>query len=153
MRFSIGSKLGVLLPAITILTVVSTCTVAFASPGTRSYAASTPSTTATYNGVPLKSNRAGASPTLPNGSTHPYRRQTGPQAIVDHVPGGKNTHAAIARSAAAVTAGAATLNATEGRLLQSFNGISNADQANANGGIQFAVTPPDQGLCVGQDPS
>src|SRR5947209_1168989 len=33
-----------------------------------------------------------------------------------------------------------------GTLLQSFNGISSADSASANG---FDVEPPDQGLCVG----
>jgi hypothetical protein len=53
-----------------------------------------------------------------------------------------------------VTASASTLSAaSEGQLLHAFNGVSDADQAAANGGALFEVTPPDQGLCVGKDPT
>jgi hypothetical protein len=34
-------------------------------------------------------------------------------------------------------------------LLASFNGLNMRDQRTANGGNQFSVEPPDQGLCVG----
>jgi len=34
-------------------------------------------------------------------------------------------------------------------LLRSFNGINHRDQRLANGGNQFSLEPPDQGLCVG----
>ena len=35
------------------------------------------------------------------------------------------------------------------QLLQSFNGLTHRDQRLANGGNQFSIEPPDQGLCVG----
>ena len=35
------------------------------------------------------------------------------------------------------------------RLLNSFDGLTMRDQRLANGGNQFSVEPPDQGLCVG----
>jgi hypothetical protein len=34
-------------------------------------------------------------------------------------------------------------------LLKSFNGLNHRDQRLANGGNQFSLEPPDQGLCVG----
>ena len=34
------------------------------------------------------------------------------------------------------------------RVVRKFNGLSNLDSDNLNG---FAITPPDQGLCVGRD--
>ena len=43
-------------------------------------------------------------------------------------------------------------NVTEGSVLQNFNGLSNLDQENANGGPLGTLTPPDQGLCAGFDP-
>jgi len=39
------------------------------------------------------------------------------------------------------------------QLTHNFNGLTDADQAAANGGPLFEVTPPDQGLCVGYDPT
>jgi hypothetical protein len=36
-----------------------------------------------------------------------------------------------------------------GRLLASFNGLNHRNQRLANGGNQFSLEPPDQGLCVG----
>jgi hypothetical protein len=35
------------------------------------------------------------------------------------------------------------------QLLTSFNGLNHRDQRTANGGNQFSVEPPDQGLCAG----
>jgi hypothetical protein len=39
--------------------------------------------------------------------------------------------------------------ADKGRLLVSFDGLTHRNQRLANGGNQFSVEPPDQGLCVG----
>ena len=49
-------------------------------------------------------------------------------------------------SAAVATAGEASAAATLG---VSFDGLDHFDQRTANGGNQFSVEPPDQGLCVG----
>ena len=38
---------------------------------------------------------------------------------------------------------------TSSRLIKSFDGLTMRDQRLANGGNQFSVEPPDQGLCVG----
>jgi hypothetical protein len=40
---------------------------------------------------------------------------------------------------------------TEGGVLQNFNGLSNVDQQNVNGGAIGTLTPPDQGICAGFD--
>jgi hypothetical protein len=49
-------------------------------------------------------------------------------------------------------AGAAVAGATvtsSPRLVRSIDGLNHRDQRTANGGNQFSVEPPDQGLCVG----
>src|SRR5579859_5870560 len=43
----------------------------------------------------------------------------------------------------------AVLDASTPGLLKSFNGLNFRQQRLANGGNQFSVEPPDQGLCVG----
>jgi hypothetical protein len=58
-----------------------------------------------------------------------------------------------ANAAASGTASAASSTASGGgssgaSIVQRFNGLSDLDSDNLNG---FAVTPPDQGLCVGRD--
>ena len=84
----------------------------------------------------------------------------GPQAFTPfRSPAGsapaKSNAAAPARSANATasgTASAASGTASGGNsgapVVQRFNGLSDLDSDNLNG---FAVTPPDQGLCVGRD--
>jgi hypothetical protein len=42
-----------------------------------------------------------------------------------------------------------TITSTNADLLQSFAGLNHRDQRFANGGNQFSLEPPDQGLCVG----
>ena len=49
----------------------------------------------------------------------------------------------------AATEGASTMGGRNG-VLASFNGLSDLQSDNLN---SFAVTPPDQGLCVGSDPA
>lgn len=61
--------------------------------------------------------------------------------------------AAATRQSAKPSASSLAMSTQEGQLLHNFNSISNLDQATANGDAQLAaVTPPDQGLCVGKDP-
>jgi hypothetical protein len=150
------SKVGMLLSVITLLTVVSAFVVTFSSPGSTAYAASS-STTASYPATSIKGKQVLASPTLLNGSTKTSRIPTSPLVLSNPHESqldGAQTHAALQNTNTSVTAGAPILKAaTEGHLLRSFNGISDADQAAANGGALFEVTPPDQGLCVGKDPS
>ena len=58
-----------------------------------------------------------------------------------------------AGAADAATSGASTMDGPKGSL-RAFNGLSDLDQANLNGGVLAGtVTPPDQGLCVGSDPT
>jgi hypothetical protein len=50
-------------------------------------------------------------------------------------------------------AGPSTLGGPNGTL-RSFNGLSDLDQATVNGGVGAGeVTPPDQGMCIGNDPT
>ncbi|MEN3310660.1 MAG: hypothetical protein V7603_6862, partial [Micromonosporaceae bacterium] len=55
--------------------------------------------------------------------------------------------AAKARGAAVAVAGGVVRNGPA--LLASFDGLNHRAQRTANGGNQFSVEPPDQGLCVG----
>jgi hypothetical protein len=63
--------------------------------------------------------------------------------------------AAVNRSLSPGTAGhglavtAAAKPKSNPQLLTSFNGLNHRDQRTANGGNQFSVEPPDQGLCAG----
>jgi hypothetical protein len=50
------------------------------------------------------------------------------------------------RAAATVTGATST---PSPRLLRSIDGLNHRDQRTANGGNQFSLEPPDQGLCVG----
>ena len=52
-------------------------------------------------------------------------------------------------AAGAAASGAYSIGGPNG-LLQTFNGVSDLNQASING---FELTPPDQGLCVGNDPT
>jgi hypothetical protein len=69
-----------------------------------------------------------------------------------HLPSQAQVAAATRKSIKPV-ANSLTMSAKEGQLLHNFNSISDLDQAAANGDSELdAVTPPDQGLCVGRDP-
>jgi hypothetical protein len=64
-------------------------------------------------------------------------------------------HSGAARTGSAPAAASAQLSRPDSvirngpRLLASFNGLNHRDQRTANGGNQFSLEPPDQGLCVG----
>jgi hypothetical protein len=83
----------------------------------------------------------------------------GPQAFTPFRSPGGNDPAAASKTAQApvmsanasvsATASPASTSAGSGsRVTHNFNGVSNLDSDNLNG---FAITPPDQGLCVGRD--
>jgi hypothetical protein len=59
--------------------------------------------------------------------------------------------ARAAKADAAVASGAASNGIVRNgpQVLASFDGLNHRDQRTANGGNQFSVEPPDQGLCVG----
>lgn len=68
-------------------------------------------------------------------------------------PGGKQPPAASSSAAPKISASADTIRrigtASRVSLVQNFNGLSDLDSANVNGGHE--ITPPDQGLCAGLD--
>jgi hypothetical protein len=70
------------------------------------------------------------------------------QLRVPHKPGAAAAAASFKGSIPHVASGSAV---TEGSVLHNFNGLSNLDQENANGGPLGTLTPPDQGICAGFD--
>src|ERR1051326_457437 len=154
MRFSPRSKVGILLSAITILTLVGAFMVTLVAHGANTHAA-TSSSTASYNATAISGKQVLASPPLPNGSTKTNRVPTAPLVLTnphEDELGEAKTSATVRTTSATANASAFTA-ASEGQVVHAFNGISDADQAAANGGALFEVTPPDQGLCVGKDPT
>lgn len=151
MRFSRRSKVGVLLSAITILTLVSAFMVTLATHGATTHAASS-STTANYKATSINGKQVLASSTLAGGSTKTNRVPTAPLVLTnphESELGGAKTNVRKTPAPAVVSTSAVA----EGHIVHKFNGISDADQAAANGGPLFEVTPPDQGLCVGKVPT
>jgi hypothetical protein len=115
---------------------------------TATTAAAAPTTAATYHGTAGSATRvaqaadfSGLTPRIASFSPK------GPRALT-HL-----AHKAMSSvgAADAAGAGASTLDGPTGEQ-HTFNGLSDADQANVNGGVGVAdVTPPDQGLCIGND--
>jgi len=66
-----------------------------------------------------------------------------------HQNNGVNHSSSQFSSNVSPTAQGATATASGTELKKSFNGINHRDQRLANGGNQFSLEPPDQGLCVG----
>ncbi len=88
---------------------------------------------------------------------HHAAATTKPRLIPFLSPGGHDpaNHSAKAQAArvhsAGITAAGYTVGTTEVSPVHQFNGLSDLDQATLNGAAgTFDVTPPDQGLCVGQ---
>jgi len=138
MRFSIRSKLGIILSLVTILTVVSGFMVmAIASRGSGAHAAS--SAGVSYN---TAHGQLAANPLQLGGQNPALATSTTVYAAPDHL-GTPNAAAQNAPAAAGLSSlqGAAT-------VLHNFNGLSGQDNAKVAG---ILVHPPDQGLCVGHD--
>jgi hypothetical protein len=72
-------------------------------------------------------------------------RNEGPRVFSPVRPHGPSSAGAVGAAAA----GASTMGGLNG-VLGAFNGLSDLQSDNLNG---FPVTPPDQGLCVGSDPT
>jgi hypothetical protein len=119
---------------------------------------------ATYQGTPGSAARLTAAASVSSFPkvTSAFQNQ-GPQAFTPfRSPGGSNPAAtgtaaqapsmsanATVNTSASPAGNSASGNGQSGaRLVHNFNGLSNKDSDNLNG---FAITPPDQGLCVGRD--
>ena len=113
-------------------------------------AAPTAAGSATYHGTPgsaQRLTRAASISSLPRVASS--FGNEGPRVLTPLHTRGTST----AGAADAAASGASTMNGPKGTL-RAFNGLSDLDQANLNGGVAAGtVTPPDQGLCVGGDPS
>jgi hypothetical protein len=142
MRFSLRSKLGVILSLVTILTVVSGFMVmAIASRGSGARAAS--SAGVSYN---TANGKLAANPVQLGGQNPAPATSTTVYAAPDH--SGKPNAAAAQNAPAA--AGPSLASAAAATVLHNFNALSGMDNANVAG---ILVHPPDQGLCVGHDAS
>lgn len=140
MRFSIRSKLGVILSLVTILTVVSGFMImAIASRGSGAYAAS--SAGVSYN---TAHGQLAANPLQLGGQNPALATSTTVYAAPGHF-GTPNAAAQNAPAAAMLKGSAAAVT-----VLHNFNGLSGKDNAKVAG---ILVHPPDQGLCVGHDAS
>jgi hypothetical protein len=130
---------GIVLGAATLVTPL----VAISGP-----ASAAPAIGTTYHGTATSSTRlthaasvSGLTPRISSFSAQ------GPRALTHLAAHGMTTIGA----ADAASAGASTLGGPNG-VLQNFNGLSDKDQAAVNGGVGAGeVTPPDQGMCIGND--
>src|SRR5579863_2828497 len=154
MRFSTRSKVSILLSLVTIIAIVCAFMVTVFSHGPSSHAASS-SSTSSATSILGKATMAGSGSNLFN-----LPKTTGSGSVVfksdvvnrmgvnGKIPS-SNGSGAPSTTATALSSSAAspkwhTSNA--GKLLQSFDGVSDLDNATATG---FILAPPDQGLCVG----
>ena len=136
-RLSAGIVVGVATLVTPLAAISATATNAAAAPTTATYHAKSGSATRLVHAGSV----SGLTPRIASFSPK------GPRALT-HL-----AHKAMSSvgAADAAGAGASTLGGPNG-VLQTFNGLSDADQANVNGGVGVAdVTPPDQGLCIGND--
>ncbi|HKW19903.1 MAG TPA: hypothetical protein VJO13_00905 [Ktedonobacterales bacterium] len=129
--------------------IVGLCAGAFLATGAHAQPRST-------SGATLYHATGGTGARLPAGQAAASQRQAasaqqqGPRVIPYRTPMNPKGVATRSLSRGAPKSNAAPLTTAE--LTNNFNGLSNADQTAANGGIGAEVTPPDQGLCVGHDP-
>ncbi len=83
------------------------------------------------------------------------RPKQAPTGTTPEISNNQNTtfgHGSSKKSSANLTspsANSAQLTKADPELVKSFNGIDHRDQRLANGGNQFSLEPPDQGLCAG----
>lgn len=147
-RVSLIAALG----ALCYLTVLP-ATAAMAAPAASSAAT-------TYQGTPGSAARLTQAASLASFTKVSSAFQNeGPQAFTPfRSPGGNDPAAASAAAQAPTMSANASVNGTVNpasgsggsgsRVSHNFNGVSDLDSDNLNG---FAITPPDQGLCVGRD--
>jgi hypothetical protein len=136
-RLSAGIVVGVAALVAPLAAVSVTATSAAAAPTTATYHAKGGSATR----LEQAGNVTGLTPRIASFTPK------GPRALTHTAHHAMSTVGA----ADAAGAGASTLGGPNG-VLKNFNGLSDADQANVNGGVGVGdVTPPDQGLCIGFD--
>ena len=150
MRFSRRSKVGILLSAITILTLLGAFMVTLVAHGATTHAATSASISATYQGKPLVGSQSATASGLPTKVTQPAHPRTAPLDIDSQNPGNKATRKPAAALSSLPKSKGTAMNVAEGSLIHNFNGVSNTANDTLNG---FEVTPPDQGLCAGHDSS
>lgn len=157
--FAIRKKTALLLTTSALIALVAASFIAVFSIGTASAASRGALKANIYHGT--AGHISLLSTTKPSNATHPVPTPGTPPATGLGTPHtfahlslkGAHTAAAARSNGGQPAAGSLTMNTKEGQLLHNFNGLSNQDQAVANGGPNFAVTPPDQGLCIGADPA
>ena len=114
---------------------------------TATTAAAAPTTAATYHGTPGAAERltqTASVSSLPKVAS--AFRNEGPRALTPL--GLRGPSAAGAGVAPAESVSTASGTVSHSGVIAAFNGLSDLNSDNLNG---FAVTPPDQGLCVGRD--
>jgi hypothetical protein len=116
--------------------------------GSASAAPSAAAGSAVYHGTVGSAKRLAQAASISSLPTVAFKLGTqGPRVLTPIRLKGTSTVGA----ANAATAGATPLGDLNGAS-RAFNGLSDLDQANLNGGVLAGtVTPPDQGLCVGRD--
>ena len=130
-----------------VLGVAALTTPLAALSGPASAAPSAAAGSASYHGTFGSAKRLTQAASISSLPTVAFKAGTqGPRVLTPIRPKGTSTVGA----ANAATADATALGNLNGAF-RAFNGLSDLDQANLNAGI--AVTPPDQGLCVGRDPT
>jgi hypothetical protein len=153
MRFSARSKVGIILSLVTILTLVSGFLVMVVS--SRNGASAHQSgglptahfVSKKHVGTLIATHRSHAT------VKHHAVGSQKPKAFAFRSPGKKSqtSHVSSHTAVGGVSStGIYKGHVAEGTLLANFNGLSDLDSAILNG---FEDTPPDQGLCVGNDPS
>lgn len=145
MRFSLRSKVRILLTLVTILTIASAFMVTVVSHGSVTHASSPvtkflgkhSTVSMAYHGYLKQGKGSSTSSTTP----HPFITPEFPHRTTS------TTKAAQAKGAPRTGGISLAASQAEGKLLHNFDGLSNLDNPAVNGG--FVFTPPDQGLCVG----
>lgn len=144
MRFSPRSKVGILLSAIAMLTLVGAFMVTFATHGAAIHAA-TSSSTASYQGTAIKGTLLATNQNFMSTKAAATAQQQDPRYIPFRSPNAQ-TSGSTKTPAHGPLASGSTLTRSEGSLKSNFDGLSDAQNKAIAG---FHDTPPDQGLCVG----
>jgi hypothetical protein len=144
-----GSRWGTTVAGATVLVA------AVLVPAGVSSAAPAPTAAAAAAGTTRHIQKAGTAQfkTTPTGSGAPAALSTEiPRAFGPEAQGADAVVASAAAGSAAGTRISARPSAVVRngpQLARSFDGLNHRDQRTANGGNQFSIEPPDQGLCVG----
>jgi hypothetical protein len=151
MRFSTRSKVSILLSLVTIVAIVCAFMVTVFSHGashaaTGSSAAS--STTVLGTAAPAATGDLSKAPTTAATGSATFNTDiVNRMGVNSTIPStGSGAPSATATALSSSTAASKWHSSNAGNLLQSFDGVSDRDNAMTTG---FILAPPDQGLCVG----